>query len=160
MIDRKGISPLIATVLIIGFTIVVAVLVITWITNTVENLTCDESCNIEGQNLCKGFVTDVEVEWQSDDLVVSNGGSQDYSLFFLFFNVDNEMIGNAPERTLLQYAVIRIDGDDFIPTGDPMAIPFSISDASYAKVISTVNVSVEDCPDCDDFSCGSIEEEK
>ena len=158
MVDRKGISPLIATVLIIGFTIVVAVLVITWITNTVEDLTCVESCNIEGQNLCRNFVTDVEVEWQVDNLVVSNSGSQDYSLFFLFFKEGDETIGSAPETILRQYAVITIDDGDFIQNEGQEEVPFT--DAVYTKVMSSVSVSVEDCDDCDAFSCGSIEEEK
>ncbi len=46
--DKKGISPLIATVLIIGFTIVIAALVITWGTNLFKRTqeTTGERANI------------------------------------------------------------------------------------------------------------------
>lgn len=48
-IERKGISPLIATVLIIGFTVVLAVVVMNWALPFVRNLqeTTEESSNIQ-----------------------------------------------------------------------------------------------------------------
>src|SRR3989344_999906 len=55
-VEKKGVSPLIATVLIIGFTIVLAVLVMNWALPFVRNLqeTTEESSNI--QILCANEV--------------------------------------------------------------------------------------------------------
>lgn len=55
-VEKKGVSPLIATVLIIGFTIVLAVLVMNWALPFVRNLqeTTEESSNI--QILCANDV--------------------------------------------------------------------------------------------------------
>jgi len=50
--NKKGISPLIATVLIIGFTIVVAVLVITWINSLVGDQTDNQACTADALGQC------------------------------------------------------------------------------------------------------------
>jgi flagellin-like protein len=50
--NKKGISPLIATVLIIGFTIVIAVLVITWINNLVTDETDNVACESDALSKC------------------------------------------------------------------------------------------------------------
>jgi len=83
---NKGVSPLIATVLIIGFTVVLAVLVINWALPFVRNLqeTTEESSNIQIacaqdvifsiRNACKSGTNQVR-------LTVSNDGSKDIDNF-------------------------------------------------------------------------------
>ncbi|MFH1376778.1 MAG: archaellin/type IV pilin N-terminal domain-containing protein [Candidatus Woesearchaeota archaeon] len=50
--NKRGISPLIATVLIIGFTIVLAVLVIVWLSGVFEGELDKSQCGIKGQDFC------------------------------------------------------------------------------------------------------------
>lgn len=83
--DKKGISPLIATVLIIGFTIVLAVLVITWISGTVNNQTDSTDCMVGLQTQCLnsvgalslaqvGATVDANVNVVNEGSVVYNSG--------------------------------------------------------------------------------------
>lgn len=50
--NKKAISPLIATVLIVGFTILLAVLVIGFIEDITKTRMCDEGCKIEANTGC------------------------------------------------------------------------------------------------------------
>ena len=52
MLNKKGISPLIATVLIIGFTIIIAVLVITWTTGLVKDQADLKECEAKAAAKC------------------------------------------------------------------------------------------------------------
>lgn len=54
--NKRGISPLIATVLIVGFTIILAVIVVNFVLNTTENQTQTQSCQADAQQKCLGFV--------------------------------------------------------------------------------------------------------
>ena len=74
--SKKGISPLIATVLIIGFTIVLAVLVITWISGTVNDQTSSTDCQVNLQNKCLDSVGDISLSGAAgSNVILSNGGS-------------------------------------------------------------------------------------
>jgi len=55
LLNKKGISPLIATVLIIGFTIIIAVLVITWINNLVGGQTDIQQCQADAGAKCSDY---------------------------------------------------------------------------------------------------------
>ena len=52
MTNKKGISPLIATVLVIGFTILLAALVITWGTNLFKDTVADTQVNSDFSIAC------------------------------------------------------------------------------------------------------------
>lgn len=52
MLNKRGISPLIATVLIIGFTIVLAVLVIAWLSGVFTTQLETSDCTVELQEYC------------------------------------------------------------------------------------------------------------
>ena len=60
MKNKKAISPLIATVLIIGFTIVLAAVVIQWGSQLVERLKGQTDINIEKTDACQKF-TDLSI---------------------------------------------------------------------------------------------------
>ena len=49
---KKGISPLIATVLLIGFAIAMAVLIYFWYTGFLKGQAQKQSCEIEAKSLC------------------------------------------------------------------------------------------------------------
>lgn len=87
MNDKKGISPLIATVLIVGFTIVLAVLVITWISGTVNDTTSNADCNADASNICLSIVNDVEAEFLPiGEVMVTNSGASPFGARVLFSN--------------------------------------------------------------------------
>jgi flagellin-like protein len=73
--NKKGISPLIATVLIIGFTIVLAVLVITWISGTVEDTTTETDCMADAQKICLDSIGVIQLSEYGANLIVVNEGA-------------------------------------------------------------------------------------
>ena len=88
MKDKKGISPLIATVLIIGFTIVIAALVITWGTNLFKK-TQQQTGELSEINLaCTGVFSGLNVNANVDpnapgtlSLTLDNGADREVSGF-------------------------------------------------------------------------------
>jgi len=84
--NKKGISPLIATVLIIGFTIVVAVLVITWINNLVGSQTDEQGCTADALSVCTDATRFLSFEATADDksndinIKASNSGPNEYTV--------------------------------------------------------------------------------
>ncbi|MFH1377019.1 MAG: archaellin/type IV pilin N-terminal domain-containing protein, partial [Candidatus Woesearchaeota archaeon] len=75
MYNKRGISPLIATVLIIGFTIVLAVLVIAWLSGVFEGELDTEQCSVEGQKFCSdlggiGGLLDVTATQAGDNATI------------------------------------------------------------------------------------------
>lgn len=86
MNSKKGISPLIATVLIVGFTIVLAVLVITWISGTVKTTTEDTDEQVTAQELCLDVMGKVKTSVSgSYTLNVNNQGSTPLSNITAFW---------------------------------------------------------------------------
>ena len=98
MSDKKGISPLIATVLIIGFTIVLAVLVITWISGTVEETTETTDCMTEAQQVCLDSVGSLKLSGSATNpLVIVNEGADDLTtgLTVVQYDTTGATIGTA-----------------------------------------------------------------
>jgi len=60
--NERGISPLIATVLIIGFTVILSVVVYTFVTSTVQEGIIDAETKIELGNLCLNSNVDYTIE--------------------------------------------------------------------------------------------------
>ena len=56
---KRGISPLIATVLLIGFTVVLAILVLTWVSSIIETQTEGTTTNIQAQTQCISSIGDI-----------------------------------------------------------------------------------------------------
>jgi flagellin-like protein len=52
-LNKKAISPLIATVLIVGFTILLAVIVVNWAQQITEGVTSEVSCESAASSLCR-----------------------------------------------------------------------------------------------------------
>ncbi len=63
--DKRGISPLIATILLIGFTVVLSILVVTWVSNVVEDQTEGTTTNVEAQNQCLDSIGDLSATFES-----------------------------------------------------------------------------------------------
>ena len=62
--EKKGISPLIATVLLIGFTIVLAALVMKWGGELFRNTTTTQGCMAEARLAC---ASDIEIDVSAEN---------------------------------------------------------------------------------------------
>jgi len=148
MMNKKGISPLIATVLIIGFTIAIAVVVIIWITSVVGDITCVESCNIEGQNICRRGISDLEIEPLIDSNInIINGGYNKYN-FVLIWLFEGETLQIDEESIIESYSFKP--GAYVGPGGHGAQLPDSV------KLKYSVSVNVTDCPECNQIECGEL----
>ena len=119
MTNKKGISPLIATVLIIGFTIVIAVLVITWINNLVTDETDTVAC--ESDALSKCLDTGSFVSYSAATaanivtLTVDNSGAEEVAIQAVFLNGgsivvnDAQATGTVPAYTIQDVAWTAAD---------------------------------------------------
>jgi len=72
---KKGISPLIATVLLIGFTVAIVALLIVWGTNFLQETAEKEGAQAEGELNCQFIdftVTDVDINGGELEVTISN----------------------------------------------------------------------------------------
>ena len=81
MMNKKGISPLIATILLIGSTIVIASLLILWWSGTVEDTIQKEGIANKGKTLCIGEVGIDVVSCDNTKVTVMNTGSAPITAF-------------------------------------------------------------------------------
>jgi flagellin-like protein len=99
--NKKGISPLIATVLIIGFTIVVAVLVITWISSLTDDTQTQQACTADALNSCTDairFLSFSAVPGTASgdiDVRASNTGPGEYVVKAIVLDSTGAMQGTA-----------------------------------------------------------------
>ncbi len=91
MTDKKGISPLIATVLIIGFTIVLAAVVMQWGGSFVKQLTEEQAESAEAQTKCIGMDFDVGVIDISDDITQAATGTAGKITFKVTSNMEKSI---------------------------------------------------------------------
>jgi flagellin-like protein len=85
-LNKRGISPLIATVLIIGFTIVLAVLVIAWLSGVLQGQIGGRDCEIEAQNYCanvRNLITVTPVFNDPDDIPDNGDEEIDVTIAYL-----------------------------------------------------------------------------
>ena len=106
--NKKGISPLIATVLIIGFTIVLAVLVITWISGTVNEQTESTDCMVEVENVCLGAVGKImgTYNYTNGATSLTNEGDEDYTLQLIGFESATGISDTVQPEAITPYATI------------------------------------------------------
>jgi flagellin-like protein len=106
--DRRGISPLIATVLIIGFTIVLAVLVITWISGTVTEQTESTDCMVEVESVCLNAVGKVGGSYNMTDgtTTLTNEGGDDYTLQLVGFDSATGATDTVQSQAIVGYQTV------------------------------------------------------
>ncbi|HLC73315.1 MAG TPA: archaellin/type IV pilin N-terminal domain-containing protein [Candidatus Nanoarchaeia archaeon] len=133
MINKKGISPLIATVLLIGFTIVLAALVIRWGSELVSSLTQEQSCQNEATISCTSNV-EFEISTASiDDDDVENSASQIVSL---------NLVSNGNKDILGGY-IVRVHTDDSnIVSTNVAPLNENLPSDNVLKAYSTVSFTV------------------
>ena len=74
--NKKGISPLIATVLLVGITIAIAGVLFVWINSTTGELKGKQVEKLNADNICLKTVTSFEVTRSGNTITVKNGSSR------------------------------------------------------------------------------------
>jgi flagellin-like protein len=98
--NKKGISPLIATVLLIGFTIILAALVMRWGRELFVTQTSEVQCESEGQTVCAsgvfieiaGFVGN---EVETNVSLVSSGKQDAKAVVLQVFDEDGNSLNST-----------------------------------------------------------------
>jgi len=139
-VDKKrGISPLIATVLLIGFTIVLAALVMKWGSELFRSTTTTQGCASQARLSC---ASDVEIE-----LLMTNTSSGDPVV-----NTFNAIITSKTNRVIDGYWVIlyRTDGTTraetheyatSIPAFQSVTQALALTDGNLARVEVIPNIN-------------------
>ena len=112
--NKRGISPLIATVLIIGFTVALAAVVMTWGSGFVRETTESTSEQATSAIECARLNLEVNIKPDCSDVFVVNNGATD-----------------------LTDIKIRIDDELQVPTTEPNPI-----DSLESLALSTMGLSV------------------
>ncbi|MEK6937205.1 MAG: archaellin/type IV pilin N-terminal domain-containing protein [Nanoarchaeota archaeon] len=124
-LNKKGISPLIATVLLIGFTVALAGVVITWGGGFVDRITAGTE---ERTDITLACSSDVRFEIDKvvcndgagvSKITIENKGSIKIEEFRLrFFNADNDVTGDAQTLGALDKFDLKLfDLAALIPAG-------------------------------------------
>jgi flagellin-like protein len=160
--NKRGISPLIATVLIIGFTVILAFIIITWINSNVGDLTCTQSCEIDGGNVCSTSFNEIDLAMDSGNgyVTVTNLGSTDFETLTVvwvgadgatdcveIFSGELAAYGNVEQGPRYQDnpQCSEWDGVDEI--------------ATIRAIVGTTPEASEGCDACEPFNCPAVSEE-
>lgn len=123
MRNKKAISPLIATVLLIGFTVALAAVVMTWGGKWIREVTGTTEERSEEQIMC---ITDVNVEIQEDGTCYSG-------------STIKMRIENKASKDIQKFIVRVYDKDKNVgtleikETGDPVLVAFGVKTFSETK---------------------------
>ena len=82
----KGISPMIATVLLIAFTVAVGGIVSIWLTGFTRTTTSSVSAGTESQTKCAATYLDLKVYSSTNRTTITNMGDQPVNLTSFFYS--------------------------------------------------------------------------
>tara|TARA_Y100000310_G_scaffold283394_1_gene305322 strand:+ start:130 stop:585 length:456 start_codon:yes stop_codon:yes gene_type:complete len=99
--NKKGISPLIATILVIGITVVIAVLITTWLRGSTEGLQCTQECQISGASECQYASADLDLSYDGTNAVLINSGSRVFTATVIWLDADGESVGTIASNIAL-----------------------------------------------------------
>ena len=140
--SKRGISPLIATVLLIGFTVILAILVITWVTGVVENTTEETSSSVDAQHKCLNSIGDLVARFTDTagfppyKIDIINEGSTDYETVQIMWSDSGST--NAYTSSITALAGYSSDS--------------SLSDDNVYDMVTLI-------PIVDGYACNSVEVE-
>lgn len=117
MITKKGISPLIATVLIIGFVIVLAALVMQWGTSLFEGIKEDTAVSSEVNLICSTGLTNLKINsavYTTGTLAVTvdNSNEQEVSGFLFRFHDNSDTVATQDTRISSTISASGADATD------------------------------------------------
>lgn len=147
MTNKKGVSPLIATVLIIGFTILAAVLVINWISDLVTDTTEKTACGYEAGLKCGNFYREMTYSatynGSTTTLSIANGATEDVTFVYKILDANGESLNtNSTIVTATNSITVPIT-----TVTDPVKVLFMPR--------ATAEVDGEDC----EVACDEVEVE-
>jgi len=163
VINKKGISPLIVTVLLIGFTIVLAALVIRWGSELVSSLTQEQSCQNEATISCTSNV-EFEISTASIDDDDNEASLNQFVSLNLVSNGNKDILGGYIVRVHTDDNNIVSENVDPIDDGTPSVnvlkaystVSFTVANAwdIAPPVIGPPYVPSTDFDDCTGKFCG------
>jgi len=107
-VNKKGVSPLIATILLIGATIVIASLLIVWWGGSIKDTVMKESVVNTGKQMCAGGVSIDVVSCNAGSVTVMNTGTEPVTAFR--FRVGDETITREDEIRPSKQKTMEVDG--------------------------------------------------
>ena len=101
---KRGISPLIATVLLIGFTVVLSFLVINWVKDSVNDQTDNPVFDSELQEICLAAQADFEFIFFGDyssgySVEINNIGPNDFNYVNILWIGPDSFVSNSSNIT-------------------------------------------------------------
>tara|TARA_Y100000310_G_scaffold327446_1_gene393839 strand:- start:19544 stop:20065 length:522 start_codon:yes stop_codon:yes gene_type:complete len=157
--DRKGISPLIATVLLIGFTIVLAAVVIRWggdfITETTDTTSCESDLAQACATQVQFSIGSPSLDEATDEITLTLTNDADYAIdsFTWVLNLDGSTVNSADIVEGLEAFETKTLETTFVdPDSDEGADYDLVLDVEYDVDVIPL-ISVEDAVDCDG-ACG------
>mgnify|MGYP001565859730 CR=1 FL=1 len=143
MVNNKGISPLIATVLIIGFTIVASVIVITWLNTLITTQTNEQECKTAALSRCLATSSRLSHGYNLDsvnpDLLkakVTNLGGDDIKIDIIYLDDDGVRVTACGTQTIGKTVPA------YSTYTDPDACPISANSLTSIRFIQTVEANV------------------
>ncbi|MAG19954.1 hypothetical protein CL618_00795 [archaeon] len=107
--NKKGMSPLIATVLLIGFTVVIGILVFGWIRGLTEGTMSTSGTQVESTLKCAGVRVDAVVK--GTEFIVTSEGTTPLCGFKYLTNGDdlNENYADGSGGECIGYGSVGVD---------------------------------------------------
>lgn len=119
--NKKGVAPLIATVLLIAFTVSIGVLVVNWGRDYIETTTSDTSDKVSSDLSCNMDISIEVKEISNTKKICYNGTAKTIEL----------MLENTGREDIAGIRIIAIDSDDGISQHDNLT--FSIPAGSVSE---------------------------
>lgn len=141
---KRGISPLIATVLLLGFTVVLSVIVVTWVSQTVQEEQDKTDDLVQANNKCLDIVGAYSETFNygpgTYNLKLLNNKGIDFEFRVLWMDSAGS-IGNQSNSSVAKYSSVIVNSN-------------AVSEGTYSKVKVIPFVNVGDGKFVD---CGSTE---
>lgn len=142
---KKGISPLIATVLLIGFTIVIATGVILWWSGSVKDIIDKQGAEQAAQMRCATgtFVSVISCDVDEDEIIVKNDGTEIITVVIVRSTTnDNELV--TEEVDIESGEEENVDISDLqINKGDTIEVIPAILETESSVLVSCTNQLIQ-----------------
>ena len=140
-LNKRGISPLIATVLLIGFTVALAAVVITWGTGFVQKVTSGTEQKTDKAIIC---TSDLNFEIESvkcpNKITLDNVGEVNIKKFNLrFFSANDDLLGIQNLDKLDKYQLKQFTLSPDMPASTNKVEVFAVVDLDGQEITCSEN---------------------
>ncbi|MBS3167338.1 hypothetical protein J4403_03985 [Candidatus Woesearchaeota archaeon] len=147
--NKKGVSPLIATVLLIGFAVAIAGVLFVWIRSSTGELGQKQSEKLNADSICLKTVIGFEVTRSGNTITVKNGSPRTIKDIFVQINPDTADIKTYMASSLKSdwaelsnYGSSSFDIPGLSPSSKVKVFPQIIIEANEAKEGTEVGTNV------------------